>query len=225
MELSQQKICRMAGLCGVAGGLVFFIGDMLMYGHFGAGTEFVAGMRTTVQQAPLWRLTLGGLVGPLAACLCIMGFYHVYLSMKVGIMRAIVLVLGAVSMMVFGAIHILWVAGGLVTRHCGELAVSCSALKADVSGYWNTAYYLGAVPGYLASVILLVMILMRRTDYPRWAVLLNPAVTFLITPLFAYVPAPLGAPLVGGDANLMLALFFFVCVAVTWRNRNEIVQS
>jgi hypothetical protein len=59
---------RLAGLAGFAGALLFFCGDMLFYGQFGAGATFHEGMQRVVREAPLARLFTGGLLGPLAAC-------------------------------------------------------------------------------------------------------------------------------------------------------------
>lgn len=56
-----------AAVAGVLGALLLFCGDMLFYGHFGAGDQFRAGMIETVRHASLTRLYPGGLVGPIAA--------------------------------------------------------------------------------------------------------------------------------------------------------------
>ena len=68
---------RLAGLAGFAGALLFFCGDMLFYGQFGAGATFHEGMQHVVREASLGRLFTGGLIGPPAAYLCIIGFWHV----------------------------------------------------------------------------------------------------------------------------------------------------
>ena len=73
-----QALHRLMGLCGLAGALLFFTGDMLFTGYFGSGAGFAEGMRRTVMQAAPGRLVAGGAIGPLAACLCIVGFWHVY---------------------------------------------------------------------------------------------------------------------------------------------------
>jgi hypothetical protein len=65
---------RWAGVAGCEGALLFFVGDMLFYGHWGSGAGFHEGMIETVRNASLGRLFAGRLVGPFAACLCIEGF-------------------------------------------------------------------------------------------------------------------------------------------------------
>src|SRR5260221_6469823 len=73
---------RLCGAAGIFGALLFFAGDMLFYAHLGPGTGFHEGMLATVSSASLARLFAGGLVGPVAACLCIVGFWHVYLNVR-----------------------------------------------------------------------------------------------------------------------------------------------
>ena len=54
------------------------------------------------------------------------------------------------------------------------------------------------------------------TNYglPRWFAALNPAVLFLLTTLFEWVPAPLGGPLVIGAGNLVFLVFFAASTAL-----------
>ena len=79
---SFNRIHRLFGLCGVAGASLFFAGDMLFYGHLGSGPDFHQGMLVIVIHASRERLFAGGLVGPFAACLCIVGFWHVYRNVR-----------------------------------------------------------------------------------------------------------------------------------------------
>jgi hypothetical protein len=55
---------------------------MLFYGHFGPGAQFTEGMLSMVMRASPERLFAGGLVGPIAACLCIAGFWHAHLNIR-----------------------------------------------------------------------------------------------------------------------------------------------
>src|SRR5206468_8288556 len=95
---------RLTGLTGVAGALLFFAGDMLFYGHWGSGANFHQGMLAVLNSASLARLFAGGLVGPPAACLCIVGFWHVYRNVRSSHARVgqITLVAFAI-LMVFGS--------------------------------------------------------------------------------------------------------------------------
>ena len=53
---SSRATHRLAGLAGLTGALLFFCGDMLFYGHFGAGATFHQGVERVVREASLARL-------------------------------------------------------------------------------------------------------------------------------------------------------------------------
>ena len=90
-----------------------------------------------------------------------------------------------------------------------------------VNSYWDLAYNLGAAPGYLGAILLLVLVLFGKTWYPRWTALANPAVLFLLTPLANRAPAPFGAVLSGGFTNLTIAVFFLGWVWTTWSRAED----
>jgi len=218
---SSNQIRRLAGLSGLAGALLFFAGDMLFYGHFGTGANFAEGMIATVRRASPERLFAGGLVGPLAACMCIVGFWHVYLNMRspnVPLSR-LVFVLFSVLMVAGSAVHTLWTAKGIALKYCYGQGTPCTDLLAAIKSYWTLAYDLGALPGYIGAVLLVILVLLRKTYYPRWTVIANPAVLSILSPLAVRVPSPLGAILVGGFTNLSIAVFFLTSVSTTWKCR------
>lgn len=208
---------RAAMLAGLAGGLLFVGGDMLMYGHFGAAGDFPAGARAAVRAMPEARLVAGGLVGPLAAWLCAIGFRAVAGQLAPGIGRRLVSVLASLAMAMLGAVHLLWVARGLAWRECGEVGGACSALAARIDALWRLAYDVGTAPAWLGCALLAVAVLAGRTRWPRWTVVANPALSLLAAPLLVGIPAPWGAPLIGSDANLFLALFFLVAILTARR--------
>jgi hypothetical protein len=216
-EVSQRNR-RLAGVAGIFGALLFFAGDMLFYGHLGSGAGFHDGMIATVRDASLARLFAGGLVGPIAACLCITGFWHVYLNVRPSAAR-VGQVLGAfLVLMVFGgAIHTLRTAKGIAIKYCcGNDDAGCRAPLQATNDYWNLAYNIGAAPGYVGALLLIALVLLGKTWYPTWTVLANPAALMLLSPLAERTPAPFGAIPTGGLTNLTIAIFFLVSVSATW---------
>jgi hypothetical protein len=216
--MESARLRRAAGLIGLLGALLFFVGDMLFYGHLGPGDRFASGMLLTVQQASVERLFAGGLLGPLAACLCIVGFWHVYLNVQPRSQSLGRLMFGSfcVLMVAGSAIHALWTARGLAMKFCSGQPAPCASVLDAIREYWTLAYDLGAIPGYLGAVLLAYLVLSKKTWYPRWTFIANPAVWVLLSPFVAAVPAPLGAILVGGSTNLSIAVFFLVSVLTTW---------
>lgn len=228
MEVTSRRSRRLAGVAGLCGALLFFAGDMLFYGHWGSGAGFHQGMIKTVSNASLVRLYAGGLVGPVAACLCIVGFWHVYLNVRPAQARiGQVMLVAFFLLMVFGsAIHTLWTTRGLAIKYCyGDDDVGCRAVVQAVNSYWDLAYNLGAAPGYLGAVLLLGLVLLGKTWYPRWTALANPAVLVVLSPLADRAPAPLGAVLSGGFTNLSIALFFLVSVLTTWKRADDLKSA
>ena len=74
----------------------------------------------------------------------------------------------------------------------------------------------------VGAVLLLGLVALGKTWYPRWTVLANPAALLLLSPLADKVPAPVGAILIGGFTNLAIAVFFLVSVLTTWRRANNL---
>jgi hypothetical protein len=211
------------GLSGLAGALLFFVGDMLFYGHLGTGDNFASGALATVQQSSIERLFAGGLVGPIAACLCIIGFWHVYLNVKAEA-RTLgrVMLVAFFSMMVAGsAVHTLWVAKGIAMRFCSAPDSECANLLILTKSYWNLAYDMSAIPGWLGAALLAYLVIAGHTIYPRWAIVANPAMFLFLSTSAVYLPAPFGAIVVGGSTNLSIAAFFAVSL---WTTRSTSIM-
>jgi hypothetical protein len=211
---------RFSGATGLAGALLFFCGDMLFYGHWGPGASFKEGMLTVLRQGSLTRLFAGGLVGPVAACLCIIGFWHVRQNIMPRSPRLGRIVFYALTaMMVAGsALHALWVPRGLAIKYSDTVGPYAPELIAALRRYWEIAYDLTAVPAYFGAIVLAIPVVLGKSLYPRWTVLANFGLLSLFAPLAERVPAPIGAILVGGFTNLSIATFFLVSLVSTWNS-------
>jgi hypothetical protein len=220
---SDLKARRFSGVAGLVGALLFFAGDMLFYGHFGAGASFHDSMQRVVRDASMTRLFLGGLLGPVAACLCIIGFWHVgqNITPRSPLLGKIIFYILAAMMVVGSAVHALWVPRGLASKYEVTLKASVPELFEALRHYWELAYDLAAVPAYAGAILLLFAVLFRKSIYPRWTVVANFGLLSLLAPLATQTPAPFGAILVGGFTNLSIAAFFLVSVLSTW-NATEI---
>lgn len=207
---------------GVLGGLLFFAGDMLFYGHFGAGADFARGELATVRAASPERLMIGGLVGPPAAVLCAVGFWGVARRIEPpsSRLRPLVTALGVAAMVALGAVHALWTPRGFAMKYCAGDDAQCLQVKHAVDLYWSTAWTVGAAPAYAAVAVLGALMLLGRTRYPRWTALANPLIWYLLFLVLPPAPAPLGAVLAGGEINLAVTGFFLVA-ALTARGADR----
>ena len=206
-----------AGL-GILGALLLFAGDMLLLGHWGAAADFRAGMLELIRSAPVERIWAGGLLGPVAGALLVAGFWQVCQGVKVPAGWAARAMFGLFLLFAVGlaAIHSVWAVFELLIRSCvdgaaGGAPAACQAQADAVQAYMRVSLLGLAVPGAVASVILAVLVLRGRTQWPRWAVLANPLVLVaVLLPAFAGAPAPIGAVLLGGSASILLLVFFVV---------------
>lgn len=120
------------------------------------------------------------------------------------------------------AIHSVWAVFELLIRSCvdgaaGGAPAACQAQADAVQAYMRVSLLALGVPGAIASVILAVQVLRRRTHLPRWTVVANPLLLVaVLLPAFAAAPAPIGAVLLGGSASILLLLFFAVAQGSTW---------
>ncbi len=144
---------RIAGLAGLAGALLFFCGDMLFYGHLGPGSAFHEGMQRVVRGAPLARSFTGGLVGLPAACLCIIGFWHVgqNIAPRSPMLSRVIFYTLAAMMVAGSAVHALWLPRGLTSRYELPLTAHAPELFTALRRYWELAYDLAAIPAYIGS--------------------------------------------------------------------------
>lgn len=73
---------RLTGYAGLAGSLLMYAGDMLLYFTTQPIPDVDKDLLPSMGAVPLERLFIGGLMEPLAAVLYIIGFYHLFLRIK-----------------------------------------------------------------------------------------------------------------------------------------------
>lgn len=195
---------RWTAAAGLAGALLMFAGDMLFYGQWGSGAEAISESFVLAAAASPDRLALGGLVAPVAGAGLLCGVLHV--SNRLGssptIVRWVVVVCLLLVVMIAVATHAVWGAFALAATTGEPLAVM------RVYQYLQTHFLAGAAPAAVAAILLLVVVAAGRSGWPRWMIVLNPGALYLIMSSGTWIPAPVGAALVGGAFNLSLALFF-----------------
>ncbi len=205
------------GAFGLAGALLLAIGDQCLYFATVSGADFARNLRTIVATAPTARALAGAGLAPVAALLYLAGFAHVYAHIRSRQPRLAVLVgIGLALCILAGAsYHVLWGARALAIKASGATP-ALAILEAQLRDFAANVYLIAELAGYPAVMLLGVLVVLGRSDYPRWFCMLTPAIPMLLLQFVTpWVPAPFGSLAGGSAVNLSFALFFAVSIALT----------
>jgi hypothetical protein len=199
---------RLFGYAGLLGACVMFIGDMLFYGQWGSGSDALTASLDVVQSADPERLALGGFASIIGGFGYALGACHVYgqLSERPSWLRLSVAGSFLFLAIIATATHAVWGSFALTVAHGG-------LSDAIVARYLSIHFLVGGFVGIPASLLLAASVLTRRTKWPIWFAFVSPGVMYLLLSNAGYLPAPLGAPIVGGAFNLAFVLFYGASVA------------
>lgn len=199
-------------LFGLAASLLMFTGDMLLY--FTTGPyEVIKNKNMTpiveiMSAVHNWRLRLGGIVGPVAAFLHCIGFYHLillisseYRAMAVGI--ACLFGLGVII-------------GGAYHSQCSYLGLigktgSSAALEQVERNLKYMALPVFALPA-VGCFLLVFCILAGHTTEPEALALFTPVPVFFLRYLWRLLPQPFKIVLYGGWSSLIYAVYYLAAL-------------
>ena len=129
----------------------------------------------------------------------------------------------AVMMVVGGTYHAMWSIRAFLIK-AGLSSGDYQGLYSQIKDYTLLFYNTTLAGAEVVSLLLLFAVLSGRSLYPRWSVVVNPGILFLLRPLADFIPAPLGAIVSGGYLNLVFIVFFSVSVLVA-RSSNDTLQT
>ena len=211
---------RLTGAIGIFAATLMFAADCIFMDASSSGMEFGSIWLSRLIESPNWRLTLGGIGGPIAACFFVIGFSHVYMALRPGgTFLAFLCAAGFSSgYIILGA----WHSVGPMLAFIHRLQRDAGAQEVIDSGvYMQNLGLVGVVPIVCSLILLPILILSRTSLYPKWFAIVNPGlINAVVMFLFAFVPAPLGGFLVIGSGSLSF-LLFFICSAIVLWNRGE----
>ena len=196
-------------IIGLIGALLMFAGDMALYysrddfEHSGSLDPII----TIMKDLPKKRVMIGGWIGPIAAFLYCIGFYHIVLITEE---PSFPLAFAAFLLSCFGII-----AGGAYHSHCaclGLLGQQDQRKDLDiVLHYFQKLPLLLYIGEGIGLLFLFYLILSGKTILPAWLALLSPGVLFLLRPLMRKLPKGIHMVVAGGFTNL---IFIVCCLAV-----------
>ena len=218
--------CGASGLCGAA---LLLTADWFLLGTSLSGPELMENWLSVLARMPGWRLTVGGLLGPVGAWCYVVGFWQVYLALRPGGRRLAFGCFTGLSM------TFIWVAGAFHTSFpfiaharlsqeaaTGEGAAVVRSLCEQSFAYFGLLLVLGLIPSVAALGILAYAVLRRAARYPRWFVVCNPAVLYALAYPFRWMPAPLGGLLAIGTGNLVFLAFFALSTILLWNGGRDV---
>ena len=205
---------------GFAGALLMFAGDMLLYytpkdfsyGPKSSSEEKINAIIDVMKALPAGRVMAGGMLGPVAAFLYCVGFYHIVLITNE---QAHTLALAAFLLSCFGIIT-----GGAYHSHCAYLGLlgddrDRAALNTAAKYFQKLPLLLYAGEG-IGFFLLIFLIVTGKTALPQWLFLLSPGVLFLLKPVVSRLPKGIRIIVSGGWTNLISVIYYVaVLIAVS----------
>ena len=199
---------------GLVGSLVMFAGDMLLY--FTPGAYDMDGTLRPYAQImrnlPKGRVRLGGLLGPVAAFLYIVGFAGLSM-LGAGEFPWLMWVIAAL-------LSLALICGGSYHAQYPYLAIAArtgdDTLADQVADNIMALQRMATLPMYAAFVLLGIAIIAGPTILPQWMVVCTPLVTSFLGFAWLRVPQPARCVLFGGWSNLVFTIMFAAMLAFSF---------
>ena len=197
-------------IVGLAGALLMFCGDMTLY-YDKNDFEQDGTLDPVIQimrRLPRKRVMLGGWIGPVAAFLYCVGFYHIVLVTDDS---SRVLSMAAFLLCCLGII-----AGGAYHSHCAYLGLLGAEeqrkdLEIALSYFQKLPLILYFGEG-LGLIVLIFLIVTGETILPGWMAALSPGVLFLLRRPARKLPKGIHMIVSGGFNNLIFIVYYLAAL-------------
>ena len=197
-------------LTGLAGAVLMFCGDMLLY-YDRNDYEANGSLQPIIdimKKLPETRIMLGGWIGPVAAFMYCIGFYHIVqiTDESFHILASVAFLLSCLGIIAGGAYH----------SHCVYLGLlGQNHQKKDLEIVLNYFQKLPIIL-YLAEgtglLLLFLLILSRKTILPVWMTVFTPGIIFLLKPLTKKLPQGFHMVIAGGFNNLIFIVYYLAAL-------------
>jgi len=205
-------------IIGLIGAIMMFIGDQLLYfsdksfkKNVGKSVEEKLGyVAEVMSNLPQKRFCAGGLIGPVAAFVYCVGFYHL-----VGVTDSSWNIVALIAFLLncFGII-----CGGAFHSHFPYLGLFGTAEQKEtrdtIVKYFTKLMIFTYVGEGLGFILMIIMIACGKTIFPRWCAIVTPGPLMLLKPLAAKIPGKAGTFISGGWSNLISIIYYGVLIIV-----------
>ncbi|WP_057833180.1 DUF6796 family protein [Colwellia sp. TT2012] len=205
------------GFSGILGSLVLFSGDMLFY-YNGAQTNIISNMSVVSSE----RIIISGISALISAWLYTLASGQIYFAFQPAKkwVRLTVSFSFLAVMISFGIVHAAYIAIATSAKNAVELGVTPNSLTDLAVSANNALRLLAYIPFGVFSILFATTVWTKKTYYPRWLILFNPIIPFLLADLIvSNLEGEIKVIIGGGYLNLILLLFFSCSTFALWRNR------
>ena len=205
---------RSLALIGALGGFIMLLGDYLFFlTPWVSGSDFDS--MTAMYDMPPQRLIWGGIAGPIAGLAYGAGSCLFYLALKEHNKLAAFLISACfiLTYALSGAAHGVFTVHGFLGPH------DPAHIQPLITQMIDEMAKIIVVAALLGTILFIYMVLRYKTVFPKWVLLLTPALISAFKPVIApIVPSPFGSIIIGGWPN-WAAVIFFLCLAFLWRKK------
>ena len=205
-------------LIGLVGSLLMLLGDQLLYLSKSAAkrektTDAMDYIAEVMSGLPVKRFCAGGLIGPFAAFVYCVGFYHLVLAVNQDSEVWKNVALAAFLLNCFGIIY-----GGAFHTHFPYLGLFGKTEQKEnrdiIVKYFSKLMIFTYIGEGIGFGLMLIMIASGATVFPRWCAIVTPGVLMLLKPIVAKIPGMAGKFISGGWSNLISVIYYAVIIVV-----------
>lgn len=223
VKSSKANMILVIGIIGIIGALITIISDFILvgrptnaYSFLRDGTESMAGLAQ-------WRITIGTFLGVVVLPFQIGGLIVVYYGLKPAgkLISLVVVAIAAHALMMGVAFHAAYAfigSGWKLYYETGLNNINIAELINKFDFYWKIIIIIMFGELALSSVGFVLIILTRKTLFPKWMAVLNPFCVYVFMfPLIFVLPAPAGGYIASAYLNLSTVVFFAFCTVVIYK--------
>lgn len=216
------KTIMILGLIGIMGALITIISDFILIGKPTDAYSFLKLGTGTMIGFPEWRITVGTFLGVVALPIQIAGLVVIYYGLKPGgkKLSLLVFIIAAHALVMGVAFHVSYAFIGSGWRLFNEIGVDnqlAAELMKKFDFYWRVIIIIMLTELALCSLGYVLMILKRKTLYPKWMAILNPLCIYIFMFPFVFtLPAPFGGYIASAYLNLSTMVFFVLSTTAVY---------
>jgi hypothetical protein len=206
---------RLFGISGIAGAVLFIMGDLL-YAHVPGSKDSPTLKMSRLPQA---RLLNAGLLGLLGCWFYTLASMHLYIALRpAGEIFAFILLLAFAAVMIcYGITHTAYFAIA-----SGAQAAVQSRSDAEAGGKLGNTFYkrlvnITYIPVAISSLMMFYAIVTGQSMYPQWMVVFLPVFIYMLQgPVVRLLKGRLKEIVNDTYSNLVLFIFYLMSTIVLW---------